>query len=60
MKKSRFSDSPILAVLKQAEGAVTVPELCRDDGMSSAAFCKWRENLDGMDTSIMEQVRHVR
>jgi putative transposase len=36
MKKSRFSDSQIMAILKQAESGVPVPELCREHGMSSA------------------------
>lgn len=38
MKKSRFSDSQILAVLKQAESGIPVPELCREHGSSSATF----------------------
>ena len=38
MKKSRFSDSQILSILKQAEGGAPVPELCRKHGMSSATF----------------------
>jgi putative transposase len=38
MKKSRFSDSQIMAILKQAESGVPVPELCREHGMSSATF----------------------
>lgn len=42
MKKSRFSDSQILSILKQAEGGAPVPELCREHGMSSATFHKWR------------------
>ena len=42
MKKSRFCDSPILAVLKQAGGGVAVPELCREDDMSHATFYRWR------------------
>ena len=42
MKKSQFTDSQILAILKQAESGVPVPELCRQHGMSSAAFYKWR------------------
>ena len=36
--KSRFTDSQILSVLKQAENGVPVPELCREHGMSSATF----------------------
>ena len=44
MKKSRFSDSQILSILKQAEGGAQVPELCREHGMSSATFYKSRLN----------------
>jgi putative transposase len=42
MKTSRFSDSQIIAILKQAESGMPVPELCREHGMSSASFYKWR------------------
>jgi putative transposase len=38
MKKSRYSDSQILAILKQAEGGTPVPQLCREHGKSSATF----------------------
>lgn len=40
MKKSRFSDSQIIGVLKQEEAGVPVPELCREHGISSATFHK--------------------
>jgi len=43
MKTSRYSDSQILSILKQAESGVPVPELCREHGMSSAWFYKWRD-----------------
>ncbi|RBP42102.1 transposase [Eoetvoesiella caeni] len=42
MKQSRFTDSQIMAILKQAEAGTPVPELCREHGMSSASFYKWR------------------
>lgn len=42
MKTSRYSDSQIMAILKQAEEGIPVPELCREHGMSSASFYKWR------------------
>ena len=53
MKTSRFTDSQILAILKQAEGGLPVPELCREHGMSSATFYKWRAEFGGMDASLM-------
>ncbi|CAM3714998.1 Transposase [Halomonas casei] len=40
MKKSHFSDRQIMAILKQAESGLPVPELCREYGMSSASFYK--------------------
>ena len=40
MKTSRYSDSQILNILKQAENGIAVPELCREHGMSSATFYK--------------------
>ena len=42
MKKSRFTDSQILEALKRAEAGLAVPELCRELGISSATFYKWR------------------
>ena len=45
MKTSRFTDSQIIAVLKQAEVGTPVPELCREHGISSATFYKWRSKL---------------
>ena len=59
MKKSRFSDSQILAILKQAENGVPVPELCREHGMSSASFYKWRAKYGGMDASLMSRLKEL-
>lgn len=59
MKQSRFSDSQIIAILKQAEGGRPVPELCREHGMSSAAFYKWRSKFGGMDASLMSRLKEL-
>ncbi len=53
MKTSRFSDSQIISILKQAEAGSPVPELCREHGISSATFYKWRAKFGGMDASLM-------
>jgi putative transposase len=59
MKKSRFSDSQIMGILKQAEGGVPVPELCREHGMSNATFYKWRSKYGGMDASMMARLKEL-
>ena len=59
MKTSRFTDSQILAILKQAEGGLPVPDLCREHGMSSATFYKWRAKFGGMDASLMKRMKEL-
>lgn len=59
MKSSRFTDSQIIAILKQAEGGSPVPELCREHGFSSATFYKWRAKFGGMDTSMMARLKEL-
>ena len=55
MKTSRFSETQILGILKQAEGGLPVPELCRQHGMSDASFYKWRAKYCGMDASMIAE-----
>ena len=59
MKTSRYSGSQILSILKQAESGVPVPELCREHGMSSATFYKWRSKYGGMDASLMSRMKEL-
>jgi len=59
MKKSRFSDNKILSILKQAESGIPVSELCREHGMSSASFYKWRAKYGGMDASLMRRLKEL-
>jgi putative transposase len=57
MKMTRYSEPQILAILRQAEGGVPVSELCREHGMSSASFYKWRSKYGGMDASMISQMK---
>ena len=59
MKTSRFTDSQIIGILKQAEAGAPVPELCREHGISSATFYKWRSKFGGMDVSLMSQLKEL-
>lgn len=59
MKKSRYTDGQILAILKQAEAGTPVPELCREHGMSTATFYKWRAKYGGMDASLMARLKDL-
>lgn len=57
MKSTRFTESQIIAILKQAEAGSPVPALYREHGMSSASFYKWRAKFGGMDASMMTRMK---
>lgn len=59
MKKSRFTDSQIIAAIKREEAGLAVPELCRELGISSATFYKWRSKYGGMDVSLMTRMKEL-
>ena len=59
MKKSRYTDSQIISILNQNEAGTPVPDLCREHGMSSATFYKWRAKYGGMDASLMGRVKEL-
>ena len=59
MKMTRFNEPQILAILRQAEGGVPVAELCREHGMSTASFYKWRAKYGGMDASMISQMKSL-
>lgn len=59
MKTSKFTDSQIMSILKQAESGTPVAALCREHDMSNATFYKWRAKYGGMDTSLMARLREL-
>ena len=59
MKKSKFSDSQIMDALRRVEAGLPVPELCREVGISTATFYKWRAKFGGMDTSMMARIKEL-
>ncbi len=48
-----------MEALKRVESGLPVPELCRDLGISSATFYKWRSKYGGMDTSMMTRMKEL-
>jgi putative transposase len=59
MKKSKFTDSQVMEALKRAEAGVAVPEICRELGISSATFYKWRAKYGGMDTPMISRMKEL-
>ncbi|MDP7844268.1 transposase, partial [Acinetobacter baumannii] len=59
MKTSKFTDSQIMSILKQAESGTPVATLCREHGMSNATFYKWRARYGGMDTSLIARPKKL-
>lgn len=57
MRKSKFSEHQIVRILKAVEGDRTVKDVCREYGMSSATFYKWRSKFGGMDASLMARMK---
>ena len=48
-----------MAALKRVEAGLAVPEICRELGISTATFYKWRAKFGGMDTSMMSRMKEL-
>lgn len=59
MKKSRFTESQIVAVLKQHEAGMSVADLCREHGITNATFYNWKAKYGGMDASQLKRIREL-
>ena len=59
MKQSRFTDSQIIAILKQAEAVTPVPKVCKEHGISSATFYKWSSKYTDIDAYLMARMREL-
>lgn len=55
--KKRFSEEQIIGFLKEADGGVSVKELCRKHGFSDASFYLWRSKFGGMDVSDARRLK---
>lgn len=57
MKRSRFSEEQIIAVLKEQEAGMPTAEVCRRHGISSATFYKWKSRFGGLEVSDARRLR---
>lgn len=59
MKKSRFAESQIVTILKEAEAGVPLEELSRQHGFSKTTYYKWKAKYSGMDVSTLKRLREL-
>jgi putative transposase len=57
MKRTRFTEEEIIAVLREAESGTPVKELCRRAGISTVTFYRWKSKFEGMEISEMRRLR---
>ena len=57
MKRSRFTEEQIIAILREQEAGVPTADVCRRQGGSSATFCKWKAKFGGLDVSEAKRLR---
>ena len=59
MKTSRFTETQILKILKEAEAGVSVSDLCREYGFGKSTFYKWKAKYGGMDASALRRMKEL-
>ena len=59
MKKTRFTETQIVSILKQQEGGRTTKEICREHGISDATFYNWKSKYGGMETSDVRRLKEL-
>ena len=57
MKRSRFSEEQVISILKQQESGVSTADVCRQHGISSATFYKWKAKYSAMDVSDARKLK---
>ena len=59
MKTSRFSETQIVAILKQADAGIKVKDLCREHGISDATYYNWKAKYGGLEVSDLKRLKET-
>ena len=59
MKKSRFTESQIVSILKETDGGVQIKDICRKHGISDATYYNWKSKYGGMDSSDLKRMKEM-
>ena len=59
MKKTRFTESQIVKILKEYDGGREAKEICREYGISHATFYNWRKKYGGMDAAQLKRLKEL-
>jgi putative transposase len=59
MKKTRFTENQIIAILKEGEAGVQVKEICRKHGISDATYYNWKSKYGGMGASDLKRMKEM-
>jgi len=59
MKRSRFTETQIIAILNEADAGMPIKELCRKHGISDATYYNWKSKYGGMSASELKRLREM-
>ena len=59
MKKSKFTESQIISILKKQQAGLPVSDICREHGISQATFFKWKSKYGGMDVNNLKRMKEL-